>query len=197
MQNMGYIIFFFSPSLFHDNFGLCIGIIIIIIVAYPGFAQLIRRVLGFIIEFIGTLYDWSLSDALPSSSDWTLHWNYFDFQLNSTPLLRCTLSYSDVFLQFSCNSSGTGPTENSVFCCHECVFIGPLPSNGYPSIVETITSGMCLPSRCLAMDMCVILLLLLLLLFIYLFFVINCLDFFCLCVFVFFILMLTLQMAAP
>jgi hypothetical protein len=56
----------------------------------------------------------------------------------------------------------TVPTYNSlartprktVFCCQECVFIGPLPSNGY-SIVESVTSGMFLPSRCLAMGMCV------------------------------------------
>jgi hypothetical protein len=32
----------------------------------------------------------------------------------------------------------------------ECVFIGPLPSNGCPSNVETVTPGMCLWSRCLA-----------------------------------------------
>jgi hypothetical protein len=86
-----------------------------------------------------------------SSSDWTLHGNYSDFQLNWAPLLRCTPSYS--FNSPGCALLyflGTDPTENAVFCCQKWVFIGPLPSNGYP-IVESVTSGMCLPSRCLAM----------------------------------------------
>jgi hypothetical protein len=38
---------------------------------------------------------------------------------------------------------------------YECVFIGALPIDGCPSIVESVTSGMCLPSRCLAMITCV------------------------------------------
>jgi hypothetical protein len=33
----------------------------------------------------------------------------------------------------------------------ECVFNGTLPSNRCPPIVESVTSRMCLPSRCLAM----------------------------------------------
>jgi hypothetical protein len=37
----------------------------------------------------------------------------------------------------------------------ECDFIGSLPSNGCPSIVESLTLGICLPSRCLAMFICV------------------------------------------
>jgi hypothetical protein len=45
--------------------------------------------------------------------------------------------------------------ENIVFCCQECVFICPLPSNGCPSIVESVCFGMCLLSRCLAMGLCV------------------------------------------
>jgi hypothetical protein len=42
------------------------------------------------------------------------------------------------------------PTENIVFCFQECVFIGPLPSDGCPSIAESVISRMCLPSHCLA-----------------------------------------------
>jgi hypothetical protein len=34
------------------------------------------------------------------------------------------------------------------------VFVGPLPSNGCP-IIESVIPGMCLPSLCLAMVMCV------------------------------------------
>jgi hypothetical protein len=33
------------------------------------------------------------------------------------------------------------------------VFIGLLPSSGWPTIVESVTPGMCLPSRCLAIVM--------------------------------------------
>jgi hypothetical protein len=40
---------------------------------------------------------------------------------------------------------GPPSTENT------CVFIGSLPSNGCPNIVESVTPGMFLPSRCLAM----------------------------------------------
>jgi hypothetical protein len=32
-------------------------------------------------------------------------------------------------------------TEDTVFCCQECVFTGPLPSNGCPSIVESVCCG--------------------------------------------------------
>jgi hypothetical protein len=52
---------------------------------------------------------------------------------------------------------GSDPTENIIFCCQECMFIGPLPSNGCP-IAGSVTSEMCLPSRCLAADICVTLL---------------------------------------
>jgi hypothetical protein len=38
-------------------------------------------------------------------------------------------------------------------CLRGKVFIGLLPSSGCPSIVESVTSGMCLPIRCLAMVM--------------------------------------------
>jgi hypothetical protein len=37
----------------------------------------------------------------------------------------------------------------------ECVSIGPLCSNGCPSIVESVIPGMRLPNCCLAMDICV------------------------------------------
>jgi hypothetical protein len=48
------------------------------------------------IKFIGHLYSWlynsyQIADALSSSSDWTLHGNYSDFQLNWTEL-NCRLA---------------------------------------------------------------------------------------------------------
>jgi hypothetical protein len=100
-----------------------------------------------------------LSDTLSSSSDWTIHGSYFDFQLNWTPLLRCTPSYSFVvLLQFSWLCPliipGHGPHGKHRFLPLKCVFFGPLPSNICP-IVESVTSGMCSPSRCLAMGICV------------------------------------------
>jgi hypothetical protein len=68
-----------------------------------GFAWLIRWFsFDLLIEFIGPLYHLynssEITDRLSSSSDWTLHGNYSDFQLNWTPLFRCTLSYSFLFL---------------------------------------------------------------------------------------------------
>jgi hypothetical protein len=37
--------------------------------------------------------------------------------------------------------------------CQGCVFTGPLHSNGYPVVAYAYVTGMCLPSRCLAMGM--------------------------------------------
>jgi hypothetical protein len=45
------------------------------------------------------------------------------------------------------------PLIKYLFCYQELVFIGPLPSSGCPSIVEIVTPGICLPTRCLAMGM--------------------------------------------
>jgi hypothetical protein len=44
------------------------------------------------IQLVTTVHK-SPSDTLSSSSDWTLHWNYSDFQLNSV-VLPCTPWYS-------------------------------------------------------------------------------------------------------
>jgi hypothetical protein len=44
--------------------------------------------------------------------------------------------------------------QNIVFCYQECVFTVPLPSDGCP-IVDSVTSGMCLTSRCLAIGICI------------------------------------------
>jgi hypothetical protein len=53
------------------------------------------------------------------------------------------------------NSSARTPRKTLFFCFQECVFIGRLPSNGYRSVVESVTPGLCLPSRCIAMVICV------------------------------------------
>jgi hypothetical protein len=109
------------------------------------YAWLIRRILDLIIEFIGPLYNW-----LKQFANYCLtHSHLLRFD---TPLLRCTpFSSSDcALLQLLC----TDPKENTVFCCQKYVFIGPLPSDGCPSIVVRIFFGICLPSRCLAMGIC-------------------------------------------
>jgi hypothetical protein len=56
------------------------------------------------------------------------------------------------------NSSARTPRKTLVIC-KECLCICSLPSNGCPSLVESVTSGMFLPSRCLAMINCVTILL--------------------------------------
>jgi hypothetical protein len=178
--NMGYIIFFFSPSLFHGNFGLCIGIIITF-VKYSGFAWRIRRVSDLMIELIGLLYNKSLSDTLSSSSDWALHGKYSLFQLNSVVLL-CTPSVLLIVHLIIPRARTTGKTTSFVIK-NACLLVRYL-KNGCLSVVETLTSWMFLPSRCLAMGMCVTLLLLL---------VLSCLAIFCLCAFVSFLLVLALN----
>jgi hypothetical protein len=60
-----------------------------------------------------------------------IHGNYSDFQLN------CQLLLASRYI-----------TRVGSHRKH------PFPSNGYPSIVDRVTSGMCLPSRCLALDLC-------------------------------------------
>jgi hypothetical protein len=44
------------------------------------------------------------------------------------------------------------PTENAVFYRQECVFSDPLASNGCPIVAYVCVAGMCLPTRCLAID---------------------------------------------
>jgi hypothetical protein len=84
----------------------------------------------------------SLSDIL-SSSDWTLHWNYSDFQLN------CQLLLASRYI-----ASGRTIAQKT----------HPLPSNGCPLLSrtvvritqqravyqESVSTGTCLSSRCLA-----------------------------------------------
>jgi hypothetical protein len=66
-------------------------------------------------------------------------------RFRSTTVLRSVPSY---------NSTARTPRRTCV-TCQECVFTGLLPSNGCPSFVESVISGMCLPSRCLAVVICI------------------------------------------
>jgi hypothetical protein len=70
----------------------------------------------------------SLSDTLSSSSDWTLSTS------DHTSLLHYSVVLRPVF--WLCPL-----TENTIFSCQECVFLGPLPSNECLSIVERVCFG--------------------------------------------------------
>jgi hypothetical protein len=49
------------------------------------------------------------------------------------------------------NAAPGNPRQNTVFSCQECLFTGPLPSNGCPIVTFTCVAGICFPTRCLAM----------------------------------------------
>jgi hypothetical protein len=100
------------------------------------------RIYWIFMQLVTTVHK-SLSNTLSSSSTGhsrlltTLHYS-------TTPFYSIPSSECDLLLL------GTNPTENTVFCCQECVFIGLLPSNRCIFIVKAYASGICLPSRCLA-----------------------------------------------
>jgi hypothetical protein len=79
-----------------------------------------------------------------------------------------SFSFSVVLLQLFCTPTAPASEFDClIFLLHEfhrkhfssvvleCVFIGTLPSNGYPSIVESVTPGTRSPSRRPAMVICV------------------------------------------
>jgi hypothetical protein len=121
--------------------------VIIYIVMYPGFAWVKRGVSDLMFDgynsskitiWHSVIFFW-LDIPWELISDWT------------TILPRCTPSYYFLLIRtplYSFSSPdcvllyflGTYTTENTVFCCQECVFIVPLPSSGCPSIVESVTS---------------------------------------------------------
>jgi hypothetical protein len=118
------------------------------------------RIYWTFIQLITTVHK-SLSDTLSSSSDWTLHWNcifWLPTELNPAVLPRTPLysfnSLSILLTVPSYDSSARTPRKTPSLYCQECVFIGPLPSNGC-FIVDSVTSGMCSPSRCLELGICV------------------------------------------
>jgi hypothetical protein len=90
-----------------------------------------------------TAHNKSLAEPL-TAEDWLRSRSATD-SLYFSVLLELQLRNSTHFLS-------TDPTENTYIL--ECMFIGPLPSNGRP-VVDSVIPGMFLPSRCLAMVICV------------------------------------------
>jgi hypothetical protein len=112
-------------------------------IAYPGFAWLIRRVLDLMMELIGPLYNW----LQKFTYHYLTHCHLLSTGHSTGTILTSKIHYSVVLLcipsRWLCLliTPRTDPTENTVFCCQECVFIGPLPNNGCPSIVERVCFG--------------------------------------------------------
>jgi hypothetical protein len=105
-----------------------------------------------LLQFLLIAINFSAIAYLPISQIIRTRW-ILVLVLRCSPLhsvLSRTLFYVRLFF-------GTDPTEKIVFCYQECVFIRLLPSNEYPSIVESVTPEMCLPRCCLAMGICTIL----------------------------------------
>jgi hypothetical protein len=90
------------------------------------------RIYWTFIQLVTTVHKW-LSNAL-SSSDYTLHWKSSGFQMN------CRLLLTSRYIASSRTTA------------HK---IHPLSTKGCSSLVERVTSGMCLRSRCLVMVICV------------------------------------------
>jgi hypothetical protein len=107
-----------------------------------GFVWLIRRGWDLMVVFIGPLYISSQITIWHTVIvfDWTLSISHHTSLIHYSVLLLRTPRYSFVVLQFlwlcSVIICRHGYQENTVFCCQECVFIGPLPNNGWPTVRE-------------------------------------------------------------
>lgn len=138
----------------HNNIHTSLGAAVSLIFTYPGFTWLIRPGCGpddriyWVFAQLVTIVHNSLSDTPSSSSDWTCHWNYSDFQLKSS-VLRYTPS---ILMTVPFYNTSARTPRKTPFSGVKNLFIGPLRSNGF-LIVESVTSGICLPSRCLDMSM--------------------------------------------
>jgi hypothetical protein len=131
------------------------------IVTYLGFAWLIRLVLYLMIKFIGPLYNWL--------QQFTNHWHtviffWLDTQWELFWLPTELLHYSVLLPQFwselrqtvpSYNSSARTPQKTpSSVVKNACLLVHYLPMDVL-LLLRFYASGMCLPSRCLAMGICV------------------------------------------
>jgi hypothetical protein len=102
---------------------------------------------------LGTTVHKSLSDALSSSSDWSLHGNYSDFQLNSVvfPQFRSDLQLTVPSYK---SSARTPRKTQSTVVDNVCLLVRYLAMDVL-LLLRVYSLGMCLPSRCLAVGISV------------------------------------------
>jgi hypothetical protein len=92
------------------------------------------RIYWTFIQLVTTVHK-SLSDtAIFLRLDASLGLLWLPTELRCTPSILIWTTTACALLQLL----GTDPVENTLFSFHECVFICPLASNGYPSIADSI-----------------------------------------------------------
>jgi hypothetical protein len=134
------------------------------IVTYQEFGWIIRWVFGFhdqiywtSVQLVTTVHKW-LSHTLSPSSDWTLHGNYSEFQLNSstTPLYAVVLPqfWSPTLFSSTYNSSARTPRKTPCSVVNNaCLLVRYLAMDVLLFRAYALWIGV--PSRYLAMDICV------------------------------------------
>jgi hypothetical protein len=94
------------------------------------------------------IYSRSLREGSRKTEQYTVH-------MDTSMITECCKSvyqYFAVLCSMPSYNSSTRTTRKTRVTCQVCAFIGSLHSNGDPSIAESVSSGMGLPRRCVAMD---------------------------------------------
>jgi hypothetical protein len=107
------------------------------------------RIYWIFMQLVTTVHK-PLSDTLSSSSDWTLHGYYSDFQPNSVVLLQF---WSELRLTVPSSARTPRKTQSSVVK-NVCLLVRYLGVYVL-LLLRAYASGMCLSSRCVPMDICI------------------------------------------